>query len=153
MADDELTDGVCSGAVATASATASTIPVTGFVGVVSPFDGNQEEWIEYAERLEHNFTANDIVDVPKRRAILLNGVGVPTYRLIKTLSLPGNPKDLTFEEIVEKVKSHFNPKPCIAHSEAVRVQHETTERKRASGRIRSHSQEDHRTLRVWHILE
>ena len=53
MADDEPTDGSRSGTVATASATASTIRVTGFVGVVSPFDGNQEEWIEYAERLEH----------------------------------------------------------------------------------------------------
>ena len=61
------------------AATASTIRVTGFVGVVSPFDGNQEEWAEYAERLEHYFTANDIVDIAKRRAILLNGVGAPTY--------------------------------------------------------------------------
>ena len=65
---------------ARAASTASTIRVTGFVGVVSPFDGNQEEWAEYAERLEHYFTANDIVDIAKRRAILLNGVGAPTYR-------------------------------------------------------------------------
>ena len=113
MASDEPTTGDRRDTVpgAVAASTASTIRVTGFVEVVSPFDGNQEKWVEYAERLEHYFTTNDIVDIAKRRAILLNGVGAPTYRLIKTLSLPGNPKDLTFEEIVERVKSHFNPKP------------------------------------------
>ena len=31
----------------------------GLHGVVSPFDSNQEEWVEYAERLEHYFIAND----------------------------------------------------------------------------------------------
>ena len=60
----------------------------GLHGVVSPYDGNQEEWVEYTERLEHYFIANDIADVAKRLAILLNGVGAPTYRLIKTLALP-----------------------------------------------------------------
>lgn len=68
----------------------------GLHGVVSPFDSNQEEWVEYAERLEHYFIANDITDDAKRRAIFLNGVGPPTYRLIKTLTLPGTPKDFKF---------------------------------------------------------
>lgn len=55
--------------------------------------------------------ANDITDVAKSRTILLNTVGPTTYRLIQTLCLPGKPKDHTFEELVEKVKTHFNPKP------------------------------------------
>ncbi len=78
------------------------VPVAraGLHGVVSAFDGNQEDWVEYAERLENYFIANDIDDEAKRRAILLNGVGALTYRLIKTLALPGRPKDLTMEEIV-----------------------------------------------------
>ena len=80
-------------------------------GVISPFSGDQEEWVEYAERLDHYFIANDIVDEAKKRAILLNGVGPSTYRLIKTLSLPKTPKDFKFDEIVEKVRTHFNPKP------------------------------------------
>ena len=78
---------------------------------MSPFDGLQEDWVEYAERLESYFVANDITDVAKRRAILLNAVGPTTYRLIKTLCLPGKPKDHTFRELVEKVKIHFNRKP------------------------------------------
>jgi len=81
--------------------------------MVSAFDGNQEEWVEYAERLENYYIANDINDPAKRRAILLNGVGPSTYRLIKTLCLPGTPKDFTFSELVARVTTHFNPKPSI----------------------------------------
>ena len=84
---------------------------SGLHGVVSPFDGNQEDWVEYAERLESYFIANDITDTNKRRAILINGVGPSTYRLIKTLALPGSPNDFKFEELVAFVKTHFNPKP------------------------------------------
>ena len=45
--------------------------------------------------------ANDITDVAKKGAILLNAAGASTYRLIKTLALPGVPKDLMFEQTVE----------------------------------------------------
>ena len=101
-----------SGSGATAAAAIATVAVpAGLHGVVSPYDGNQEEWVEYTERLENYFIANDIDDVAKRQAILLNGVGAPTYRQIKTLALPGTPKDLMFEEIVDRVRNHFNPKP------------------------------------------
>ncbi len=88
----------------------------GLHGAVSKFDGNQEEWTEYAEQLEHYYfiIANDIEDPRKKRAILLTGVGPATFRLVKTLALlllPGVPDDLTFEETVERVKTHFNPTP------------------------------------------
>ena len=107
-----VTDSSSSGSGATVAAAIVPVAVpAGLHGVVSPYDGNQEEWVEYAERLESYFIANEIADVAKRRAILLNGVGAPTYRLIKTLALPGTPKDFTFEEIVDRVRNHFNPKP------------------------------------------
>ena len=104
---------VASGSGARVAATATVAVPAGLHGVVSPYDGNQEEWVEYAERLENYFIANDIEDVAKRRAILLNGVGASTYRLIKTLAFPGTrtPKELTFEQIVERVRNHFDPKP------------------------------------------
>ena len=95
----------------TTTASTPVVRVAGLIGVVSPFDGNQEDWIEYAERLEHYFTVNDITDIAKKRAIVLNGAGATTYRLIKTLALPETPKDLTFEEIDKRVTTHFNPKP------------------------------------------
>lgn len=83
----------------------------GLHGTVIPFDATQEEWSEYAERLEHYFTANDITSEAKRRAILLNAVGPTMYRLIKMLVSPYKVTDLTFEEIIAKAKVHFNPKP------------------------------------------
>ena len=96
------------GAVAEPAAVTASI---GLHGAVSPFVATQEEWSEYAERLEHYFTANDIVSASKRRAILLNAVGPTTYRLLKTLASPTRVTDLTFEQLVELAKSHFNPKP------------------------------------------
>ena len=84
---------------------------TGLHGAVAPFDSAQEEWVEYAERLENYFIANDITNEGKQRAILLHCVGPATYRLIKTLALPGTPRELTFAELVETVKNHFQPKP------------------------------------------
>ncbi len=54
---------------------------TGLHGAVAPFDSTQEEWVEYAERLENYFIANDITNEGKQRAILLHCVGPATYRL------------------------------------------------------------------------
>ena len=100
-------------ASAAAGATAtSTVTVTrGFHGIIPVFDGSQEDWVEYVERLDSYFVANDITDPAKKRAILLNAVGPSTYRLLKTLCLPDKPTDHSFEEIVDRVKTHFNPKP------------------------------------------
>ena len=52
------------------------------------------------------FLANDITDMAKRRAILLNAVGRTTYRLIKTLSLPGKQSDHTVEEDSKALSYH-----------------------------------------------
>ena len=94
----------------TAAATLPAPPV-GLHGKVSAFDSSEEDWVEYVERLELYFLANDITDEVKKRAILLNAVGPATYRLVKTLAIPGKPTDLSFADIVEKLKLHFNPKP------------------------------------------
>ena len=67
--------------------------------------------MEYGERLDSYFLANDIADPVKKQAILVDAVGPKTYRLIKTLCLPGKPQDHSFEEIVKRVKTHFHPKP------------------------------------------
>ena len=79
---DSATTAASPGSGASAAATATVAVPAGLHEVVSPCDGNQEEWVEYAERLENYFIANDIEDEAKRQAILLNGVGASTYRLI-----------------------------------------------------------------------
>lgn len=80
-------------------------------GTITTFDSSQEDWVDYAERLEHYFVANSIDNADVQRAILFTNVGPSTYRLIKTLSLPRKPTDYSFQELVTKVQSHFHPKP------------------------------------------
>ena len=81
----------------------------GLHGTLVPFDPTQEEWSEYAERLVYYFTANDITAKPKRRAILL-AVGPTMYCLLETLASPEQVINLTFDELVTKAKTHFDPK-------------------------------------------
>ena len=95
---------------ATPGATSTTIHV-GLHGTAPVFDSTEEERVEYGECLDSYFLANDIADPVKKRAILVNAVGPKTYRLIKTLCLPGKPQDHSIEEIVKRVKTHFHPKP------------------------------------------
>ena len=94
-------------AVAAVPAAASRHTV-GLHGAVVAFDPANDDWSEYVERLEHYFTANDIVEGDKQRAILLNAVGASTYRLVRSLV---SPSKVTDAELVEKAQVHFNPKP------------------------------------------
>ena len=70
-----------------------------------------EEWVEYIERLTHYFTANDIEDEDKQRSILLSVCGAKTYKLIRNLVAPDKPDSKTFKELAELVQNHRNPKP------------------------------------------
>ena len=88
-----------------APAVAAPRQAVGLHGTVAAFDVAQDEWCDYIEHLEHYFTANDIREEDKRRAILLNAVGASTYRLIRTLVSPDKVTDVSFEEIVEKAKA------------------------------------------------
>lgn len=47
------------------------------IGKVEEFQEN-DNWIEYTERLEHYFTANEITDAGKKRAVLLSSCGAKT---------------------------------------------------------------------------
>ena len=72
MSTPPATDGAV-GAPAIVPVVAPALPSPiGLHGVIVAFDSTQEQWDEYTERLQHYFTANDIVTEDKRRAILLN---------------------------------------------------------------------------------
>lgn len=75
-----VSDGEDSSSTSTPRAgAASTVQVVGLIRVVFPFDENHDDWVEYTEHLVHYFTANDISNVAKKRAILLNRAGASTY--------------------------------------------------------------------------
>ena len=77
------------------------------------FNSAAESWVEYVERLEQYFIANDIGDAAKKRAILLSVVGSATYHLIRSLAAPARPSEKTYGELVELVTKHHNPAPTV----------------------------------------
>ena len=131
-AGDSSATSASSGATAAVVPTVSVPTVTGLHGVVTPYDGNQEEWSEYAERLENYFIANELEDVAKRRAILLNGVGAPTYRLIKTLALPARRRTSLSRRSSNVYEITLLEPETLPNNQAIRIQHEEAKRGRDS---------------------
>ena len=72
-------------------------------GSLAPFNPEEEDWVEYTDRLSYYFTANGITDNAKKRAILISCCGPATFRLMKTLAFPDQLNDFTFAQLVEKV--------------------------------------------------
>lgn len=52
------------------------------IGKIEEYNEN-DSWIEYTERLEQYFAANEITDNSKKRAVLLSVCGAKTYKLIR----------------------------------------------------------------------
>ncbi len=84
---------------------------TPVVGTLGSFDSTVETWEQYAERMGHFFAANDITDGGRQRSILLSEVGPVTYTIISSLLSPEKPGAKSFSELVELLKTHFNPEP------------------------------------------
>lgn len=89
---------------------APVIVITTNYGRIEEFS-DRGDWIEYTKRLDHHFEANEINNADKKRAILLSACGQRTYKLIRNLCAPTKPKDKTFKDIVDLVKTHQHPKP------------------------------------------
>ena len=82
-------------------------------GVASAFNSSQESWTMYIERLGHYFDANDITDPAKKRSILLAVGGQEAFQVIRSLVDERELATKSYAEIVELVKSYYNPKPSI----------------------------------------
>ena len=70
-----------------------------------------EDWRHYTERVNHFFGANEITDTDKRRSIFLVSVGAKTYKLIRSLIAPEDPKDKSYEDLAKLAQEYFMPKP------------------------------------------
>ena len=82
-------------------------------GNMGEFKESEESWTEYTERLEQYFATNEIKGEKKQQAILLSVCGSKTYGLICNLLQPQKPGDARLKEILEKLESHFSPKPSV----------------------------------------
>ena len=84
-------------------------------GNVGEFDTMQERWENYHERLELFFVANGItstdVEETKKRAICLSVIGSEAYAIVRNLTAPVKPVDVSYAELIRTVKNHFQPPP------------------------------------------
>ena len=75
------------------------------------FNPAVEDWISYVERLEFYFTANEVKEGDKQRAILFSVCDAATYKLIQNLLAQTKPTDASFKDIVKLLTEHYQPKP------------------------------------------
>ena len=86
---------------------------TRMLGVMEPFKPDTMTWGTYCERMIEYFVANDIEDDRKKVAIFISLIGSKTYELLKDLCLPEAPSSKSFSELVERLKTHLQPKPTV----------------------------------------
>ena len=111
-----MTESVASGSqsaeVQGGSFTSSSAPMVSYFGRMDAFDPKIEEWSTYVERLEMFFVVNNVPD-GKKAASLLTLIGGRMYALLKSLTTPTKPTELSFKEIVEIMGRHLTPKPIV----------------------------------------
>jgi hypothetical protein len=88
--------------------------MAGTIGQMSEFLINGKEvFLNWEERLQMFFLANDIADPGKQKAVLLTVCGPELYQLVRSLTYPGKPTDHTYADLIVLVTTHLNPKPNI----------------------------------------
>ena len=60
---------------------------------IGEFDCSAEDWTAYCERFQQYFTARDIDNEAKKRAMLPSDCGALTYQVILNLVAPEKPAD------------------------------------------------------------
>ncbi|XP_048487371.1 uncharacterized protein LOC125490912 [Plutella xylostella] len=83
-----------------------------FIGNLSVFDHNIQEWPVFKNRLEQFIKLNGIKEDSKG-ALLITYLSDDTYRLARNLLHPKVLEDVKFEDLVLKLDEHFTPKRCL----------------------------------------
>lgn len=83
------------------------------LGKIEEFDEGTENFTMYIERLEEYFTANDILEDRKKRAVLNTVIGKTTYALLCNLISPKRTSEFQYTELKQILHDHFTPKVII----------------------------------------
>ena len=70
-----------------------------------------EDWIQYVERMEYYFLANEITSSDKQRAVLISAMGAKSYKLLRNLITPKAPSDLA--KVCQSKKTIPTPTPSL----------------------------------------
>ncbi|XP_028403427.1 uncharacterized protein K02A2.6-like [Dendronephthya gigantea] len=82
-----------------------------FMGHMEEYSSNND-WKQYVERLEIFFEVNN-VPTEKQASSILTLMGSKMYALLRSITAPRRPKELTYQEIVETLTQHLEPKPIV----------------------------------------
>lgn len=79
---------------------------------IDPFEPSQETFDRYIQRIKIHFAANDVA-ANKQKYVFLNALSRKHYTLLANLVSPANPDSKTFDQLVEVLSKHFQPKSSI----------------------------------------
>ena len=82
------------------------------MGTLHEFNPECETFTVYMERAAIFFAANDI-PAAKKVPFLLTCIGGTTYGILRNLVAPGNPMDMSYEDLTHTLRVHFDPKPLV----------------------------------------
>ncbi|KAL0869007.1 hypothetical protein ABMA27_007328 [Loxostege sticticalis] len=80
------------------------------IGKIGDFDITTGNWSAYAERIEMYFLANKIAEEMKLPT-LIAVMGEPAYELLATLASPAKPSTLKYQQALDLLQTHLQPKP------------------------------------------
>ena len=86
--------------------------MAGKIGRLEPLDSAIESWDSYHERLEQYFICNE-VKAEKKVPVLLTLIGGNTYSLLRGLTRPKKPAEVSYGDLVATLRKHLCPKPLV----------------------------------------
>ncbi len=82
------------------------------LGQLREFDPEVDNICTYLERMELYFDVN-AVETRRQVPVLLTVIGAKAYETLRSLFAPTLPREKTFDELIQALKQHFNPKPLV----------------------------------------
>ena len=80
------------------------------IGNIAEYNEEAESFVDYADRVDAFFSANDIPPQNKVN-VFLAIIGAKTYKLLKNLCSPDEPKSKTFADLRKLLCDHYAPAP------------------------------------------
>lgn len=76
---------------------------------IEPFDFHQETFSRYIQRVKIHFQANEVPNA-RRKFVFMNALSRHHFTLLANLACPDEPDTKSFDELVEILSKHFEPK-------------------------------------------
>lgn len=80
------------------------------IGDIKEFKVNVNNWSTYITRVNQYFKVNNVADDIKT-AILITAMGDEAFELLTDLCAPEKPETKKFDEVVQILTDHLEPKP------------------------------------------